>query len=80
MISFTYPAPLVNLKKINMPMLTDPANKAPDKSVTVADCRVVNERLCRVKGSVRTTAIAARLPHLSAKKLIVKVARKPPTW
>jgi hypothetical protein len=32
-----YPAPLKNLKTMNMAALTDPASKAPEISVIIAD-------------------------------------------
>ena len=40
----TYPAPEMNRKKMNSPMLVDPAEKAPDMRVRIVGCGVVRDR------------------------------------
>jgi hypothetical protein len=40
---FTYPAPLKNLKTMNMAALTEPARRAPDINVMIADKKEISQ-------------------------------------
>ena len=74
----TNPAPLKNLNTMNIEALTEPASKAPEIKVTIADWSCISQIAQRVSRQ-RTHAIAHFLPYLSAKKPIENAATVPPT-